>query len=310
MKNIKYKIVFWGYPLHTDTLSYVWHAMKRAFEHLGYECYWFHDKEYPEKFNYMDCIFISEGKACNLMPILSDNVYIIHYLHQPERFLGKVKRLIDMRYMVDHHFGDPQYTWTFNKQECYKVDEGVYCDKNNFPYEKLYIAWATNLLPHEINYDDRFKQRKQHINFIGSISPSSQWGQEDQIQEFFSECYKNNINCVHYNPWTNPQTEEALIQLTQESYIAPDFRGPKHLEIGLMPCRLFKNISYGQLGLTNSFRAYEYLEGLPLFSNSPKEIFYLGVKNKDNYELIKKQMELVKAKHTYINRVLGILEIL
>jgi hypothetical protein len=310
MKNIKYKIVFWGYPLHTDTLSYVWSSMKKAFEYLGYECYWFDDKTNPKDFNYRDCIFITEGKACNNIPLLKDNIYIVHYLHEPERFLGKVSRLIDMRYMIDHHFGDPLYTWRFDKINSIQLDEGIYYDLDKSLYEKIYIAWATNILPHEINFDARFIERKPIFNFIGSISPSSQAGQQDEIQEFMNECNKNNIVCHHYNPWTNPQTEENLIKLTQESIISPDFRGPKHLEIGLMPCRLFKNISYGQLGLTNSKKVHEYLEETTIFSQSPSELFYLGMKNKTNYDLIKKQMQLVKAKHTYINRIQGLIKIL
>ncbi len=310
MKNTKYKIIFWGYPHHTDTLSYVWYAMKRAFEHLGYECYWFDDKKVPSDFNYQNCVFITEGKACNHMPLLKNNTYIVHYLHQPERFIGNVGRLIDMRYMVDRHFGDPLYTWSFDKNNCIKLNDGIYYDNDTVSYEKIYIAWATNLLPHEINYDNRFLERKPVFNFIGSISPSYQWGQEDQIQEFMNECRKNNIVCNHYNPWIDPQTEENVIKLTQESVIAPDFRGPKHLEIGLIPCRLFKNISYGQLGLTNSQRAHEYLDEITIFSNSPSNLFYLGMDNKTNYDLIKKQMELVKTKHTYINRVHGLIKIL
>ena len=306
----KQKIIFWGYPLHTDTLSYVWNAMKRAFEHLEHECYWFDDKNYPKYFDYTDCVFIGEGKACNNMPLLMNNTYIIHYLHQPERFLNSVGRLIDMRYMVDRHFGDPQYTWSFDRNNCTKLEEGIYYDNDKTLYEKIYICWATNLLPYEIDFNNRFIERKRVFNFIGSISPSTQWGQQDQIQEFIQECAKNNINFCHYNPWSNPQTEDSLIKLTQESFLAPDFRGPKHLEIGLMPCRLFKNISYGQLGLTNSEKAYEYLEGLPIFSSSPKELFYLGLNSQKNYELIEKQMKLIKEKHTYINRVKGLIKLL
>ena len=39
------KIVIWGYPLHSHTHSYIHAAFYKAFTHLEYETYWFHDGE-------------------------------------------------------------------------------------------------------------------------------------------------------------------------------------------------------------------------------------------------------------------------
>lgn len=305
---IKKKIIFWGYSLHSDTLGYVWRAMKNSFDHLGYETFWFTDDNYISGFDYSNCVFITEGKACNSMPFLKDCTYIVHYCHQPERFLGNVGRLIDMRYLVDK-LEDPTYSYVFDENKCEKLESGLYYE-NSEPYEKIYISWATNLLPHEINLEDRFIKRKPIFNFVGSIGPSSQYGQADEIDAFIKECRKNNIEYKHYNPWSNPQTDERVIELVKESYLAPDFRGPKHKDIGVKPCRLFKNISYGQIGLTNSKKAHEFLEETTIYNESPQKLFYDGVNNKEDYDLIKKQMQLVKEKHTYINRVKGIIKIL
>ena len=43
------KCVLWGYPLHTDTYSYVHEGFKKALERSGHKVYWFHDKEYPDE---------------------------------------------------------------------------------------------------------------------------------------------------------------------------------------------------------------------------------------------------------------------
>ena len=40
------KIVIWGYPLYSHTHSYIHAAFYKAFTHLGYETYWFHDGDY------------------------------------------------------------------------------------------------------------------------------------------------------------------------------------------------------------------------------------------------------------------------
>ena len=59
---MKKKIIFWGYPLHTDTLGYVWHSMRKAFDYLGYDTYWFSDNEFDSSFN----VKIGEWKFAGL----------------------------------------------------------------------------------------------------------------------------------------------------------------------------------------------------------------------------------------------------
>ena len=54
------KIVIWGYPLNSHTHSYIHSSFYKAFKHLGHDVYWFHDDEYPEDFNYDDCVLLTE----------------------------------------------------------------------------------------------------------------------------------------------------------------------------------------------------------------------------------------------------------
>ncbi len=46
------KCILWGYPLHTDTYSYVHEGFKKALERAGHEVFWFHDNDYPEDFDW------------------------------------------------------------------------------------------------------------------------------------------------------------------------------------------------------------------------------------------------------------------
>ena len=77
-----------------------------------------------------------------------------------------------------------------------------------------------------------------------------------------------------------------------------------------MTCRVFKNISYGHLGLTNSEEMYKELEGNCIFNPDTKQLFYDGMKNKNNNNLILNAMKLVKENHTYINRINSLLSLL
>jgi hypothetical protein len=60
---MKPKIIIWGFPLDTHTHSYIHAAWLKTFKFLGYEAYWFHDANYPENFDYKNCLFISEEYA-------------------------------------------------------------------------------------------------------------------------------------------------------------------------------------------------------------------------------------------------------
>ena len=42
------KIIIWGYPTNAHTHFYTHEALYKAFKHLGYDTYWFHDDGYPE----------------------------------------------------------------------------------------------------------------------------------------------------------------------------------------------------------------------------------------------------------------------
>jgi hypothetical protein len=77
-----------------------------------------------------------------------------------------------------------------------------------------------------------------------------------------------------------------------------------------LTCRVFKNISYGHLGLTNSKAIYEELEGNCVYNENTEELFYDGMKNRKNYKLISDGMKFVKENHTYINRINSLISIL
>jgi hypothetical protein len=80
-------------------------------------------------------------------------------------------------------------------------------------------------------------------------------------------------------------------------------------EWGYIPCRNFKNISYGQLGMTNSKPVYEFFDGNIIYNEDTYQLFFDAQKERENYDLIKSQMLFVKENHTYVNRAKELIEI-
>jgi len=83
------KVIIWGFPLHTHTHSYVHYGWYKAFQHLGYETYWFHDKEFPssDTFDYTHCLFITEGYADEHIPLHPSNIYFVHVARRPLKYI-------------------------------------------------------------------------------------------------------------------------------------------------------------------------------------------------------------------------------
>ena len=317
------KVIIWGHPLYSHTHSYVHDAYHRAFKSMGYDVYWFHDDDYPEDFDYTNCLFIGEGFADKKIPINDSSCYLIMYCPSPIKYEG-VERYIDVR-MTAVDFKDHIQEYSVDKSIMTKLGPACYFDpktsgkvrvKNDYvdyemdDYDKLYISWATNLLPDEFEEEDIYLERKNMIYYSGTISNQGVCENYSNWHPFILECHRNNIGFDLNDPWTNPLSMGDVIVRTQQSILGVDIRGPRHLQQGLLTCRVFKNMSYGHLGLTNSKVVYEELEGNCVYSEDTCKLFHDGMKNRDNYSLIKSGMQYVKENHTYINRINSILSIL
>lgn len=325
------KIIIWGYPLGSHTHSYVHGAWYKAFKYLGYETYWFHDENYPVNFDYSNCLFISEGYAEKNIPLNDSSVYFIHICINPSKYLNKGCRLIDIRFNVNQ-INDCNYSYELNRNHCIKIDDVSFYDKNSSDsvlsdqfkngvksYESLYISWATDLLPNEFNFEDRFISREQKIYHLGSISESN----VNEIQKFIVAMQEKRIEFVHNDPWKNPLSWEQVKYYTQKSYIAPDLRGSamrskingkddtgaNHKLIGYIPCRIFKNISYGQVGATNSLAVKDLFGDLVIYNDDEYQLFFDTEDMKDNKNYILDQMKYVQENHTYVNRVNSIMKV-
>jgi hypothetical protein len=306
------KCILWGYPLHSDTYSYVHEGFQKSLESLGHEVFWFHDKEYPEDFDYDNCVFFTEGYADKNIPLRKSSTYYVHVCIKPEKYLDNVKKLIDVRYHQDKMTED-NYEFDHDITQFEELDTGVCVDRiesKQRGYDICYIAWATDLLPHEFNEDWVNIKRENTYYFIGSISSSGRFANHHLIERFAQLCMNNGVNTVWSNPWTNPIDGDLMRQMMQKSFLSPDLRNATHVEWGTKTCRIFKSISYGQLGLTNSPKLAEFAGPLVICRENIDELFEEGLRFRGDTARIIEQMRYVKDHHTYINRINGLLKLL
>lgn len=324
------KIVVWGFPLHTHTHSYI-HAMwvKVFKEGFNKETHWFHDDDQniPNDLDFNNCLFITEGYADKKIPILATSVYFVHNAINPERYLDKNARLIEIRFNVmeihdinnDFKLDDGTHNiiqlsnetkyekLTSNKDICKKTRG----EMKSMNYECIYLYWATDLLPHEFDFDDAYFPKNNEIFYIGSRVNSVNYIQ------FANLCIENNIHWRIINPWETPVSFEDNKKLMKRSLLCPDFRpigtakdveefgeknGKNHLAIGYLPCRVLKSISYGNIGITDSYHVKNILGEHVLYDTDMKTLFHMAMKERTNIDRIQEAMKHVQETHTYVHR--------
>lgn len=317
------KVIIWGHPLYSHTHSYVHEAYYKAFKRLGYDVYWFHDNDYPVDFDFSNCLFIGEGFADKQIPINKTSCYCIMYCPNPAKY-AEAERYIDLR-TVGFNVKDHVHDYSLNKSVAINIGPGCYFEskqnkiihhKNQYvdqmipDYDIIYISWATNLLPEEIDFNDMYKSRDNDVYFCGTLSQDGVCENLSNFLPFIEACRVNNIRFIHNDPWSNPLSSVDVIKYMQKSLLGIDIRGPEHLRTQVVTCRIFKNISYGHLGLTNSPEIYAALDGNCVLNSDTAQLFYDGMDNRINFPLIERGMQYVKDYHTYINRIQSILSVL
>ena len=257
---------------------------------LGKETYWFHNEDYNKNFNYDNCLFITEGYGDNNIPLNPTSVYFVNFCINPQKYLEKKCRVIDIRFNVEE-MHDCNYDFKIKK------------DAVNLSEETRYEKLSNNSGLHSSKRDNKITEMKyEAINF----------------SKFKLECRRRKIKFRHINPWEKPVSFEDNIKLTRQSILSPDFRptgtqqdideygiknGKNHLEIGYLPCRVLKTISYGRLGITDSKKIKEILGEHVEYDSDMRSLLNKCLIEKDNIERIKKAMIYVKEHHTYIQRV-------
>jgi len=279
------RVVVWGHKLHTHTHSYIHSSYYRAFKSLGYETHWISNQNEIGTVDLEGTLFFSEDQAKSGMPVRDDCFYITH--HFDESFLSSVPRDRILR------LGN----FTVECKNHQKVTESCHYDETS---RTLFQPWATNLLPDEIDISRPrpFDIGSRSCYYIGSIYDEN----VNAARAFAESCATSGIALQH----VRNTTDEMNMSLTRESLISVDFRGRHHINVGYIPCRIFKSISYGAPVITNSRLVREELN-LPAIHvcEDPSRTLVEGI----HFELTLRRDDLtdsmsqIRNKHTFVNRI-------
>jgi hypothetical protein len=288
------RIVLWGHKLHESTHSYVQNGYYRAFKKLGWETYWVDTRDNLDSIDFADSLIFVEHSVRKGIPIRKDCKYVTH--HFPENELLESEVPFENIIKLGNYLAE---------KECNeKVAELTYWDNST---RSIWQPWGTDLLPNEIDTGDyvSFNPNAKKLNYIAMLYEQGHWWAKE-FANIIGE--KHGVEFVVY---TQSATDEENRNFIRESFLCPDFRSDWHLQCGYIPCRMWKNISYGRITGTNSPLVKRALGDYVVFGGTPQTLYQNLLEAEMNKTVnMKEAMTYVKEKHTYINRVNNILKFL
>lgn len=293
------KVVIWGHKLHTHTHSYIHEGFFRAFKHLGYPTYWFDNEDDVSNFDFSNTLFLTEGQVDQKIPLREDAIYMAHNCSEDK--YQELRSIFIQVYTDD----------VLPRSHLVKVEPCIYFDLLN---KGVYMPWASHLFPEEIERNKqnlREIKKQKAIYWVGTLGEGT-FGNDTEINPFRDACQENGIPFIAARPSATGVQEEEQKNFISSSYLAPAIVGEWQKRVGYIPCRIFKNISYGQLGVTNSYRVYELFEKKIVYNPDSYNLFYDAQARSNTVTIkeIEELMDFVKTKHTYINRIQTLLDLL
>lgn len=171
----------------------------------------------------------------------------------------------------------------------------------------LYMPWATDLLPHEI---DAIKLELPHIVrnesacFVGTVWGGRQ-GNENEVSQFRRACDEQHVPFCQLGGFGQGIDDQQHHDTVIHAGIAPAIQGSWQCQHGYIPCRIFKNISHGAMGITNNPTVYDLFNRNIIYNADAYQLLadvqeqLPSVSQEQIYDL----MDFVRDQHTYLNRI-------
>lgn len=306
------KVVVWGHKLgrpdQSHTHSFVHEAFYKTFIHLGYETYWLDNNDNLDNLVFNDCLFISEGQVDGRIPINSTNKYVLHNCNL-QRYNSVISNVLNLQ-VYTHDCLNRDVSVVDKDQLCYYQPKADYSRKDHgCDNRTLYQPWATNLLPHEFSPTQTIASkysRTKKIYWIGSVM-YGEFRNDDKLSELQNAAAKDGVELIHAK-----LPNQVQARAIAESWIAPALQGNWQINKGYIPCRVFKNLSFGRMTPTNSATVNNLFKNQLVYSESIQEMYEKANEWEFNPNkiLLAELINITSQKHTYINRIQRILEVL
>ena len=295
------KVIIWGLKNTRNSLRFIHKGFYENFVKLGYETYWVDDKPNNQEIN--SGVFFVSNVASQHIKFEKNSIYILHNMNLTK---SESDRLADnnIKYL--------------NLQVYTKDSKGVKIDNANTLFSQstntLFQPWGTPLLPNEW-FDYVPKNRSRLEWWIGAVwNNSLNQGNVDTIRKYRKLLLKYNTILIRRGGSRlriNGISDFNNSRLIRNSRFGCTIVGEWQRRSSYIPCRLFKNLSFGIPPISNMNPPESFTNKLGFMSDIEQlldfAIFEDEKNRKDRFNLAREEMKMF----TYgknIERILKVIE--
>jgi len=276
-------VVIWGLRTEiNDTQHHIHRHFYNVLRKLEFPVIWCDDKKENAVLVHSDSLVFSYNGSCAFLPYKKDVSYALLNTVEP---LSECKDYVRLRIYGTVPIENDSELWSsevaFHKES-----------------HMLWQPWATDLLPDEF-YPPVFSQ-SHTVHWIGSIwNDDNNHGNINNIEKLKDVLSKRGLSFVH----STHVSDEENVQLVRSDRIAPAIGGDIQIATNMLPCRVWKNISYGQLGVTNLPKTKEVFGDSILMDTDIDNLIEraLSISESEYKERTVYQQIIVANEHTYLN---------
>lgn len=304
------RALVWGHALHTHTHSYIHAGFVKAFSYLDYQTTWVDDRnphcvsKYSSELRLLtsqersNTIVITEGQVDSELPVIDGISYVIHNCNRVKYPTSKVLNLQVVTNGIENSEG-------VRGDEV--AENYAYFDKSS---NTLYQPWATDLLPHQFirmkespkfDYVPDQVVASRTLCWIGTIW-GGYWGNTSELEPLFKFAESAGFRLVIGG---KSLSFEENLNLVRMCSVSPAVVGRWQKVNDYIPCRLFKNISYGGNVFTNSAISARLMHGSVIYADDPIDAMklFMEVSQQEQNERRMHAVNTVLLHHTFLNRI-------
>lgn len=282
------KVVIWGFRNRWHTHRFIFQAYYENLKKCGIPVVWVEDeKKNQGVIEKDDLIFSASGMHGKMVPekksladynipIRDDVYYCLHA--ESDYFIEKINmsRAIQLKF------------YNNDAEKFKKLYETVHYDALT---KTLYQPWGTNLLPSE--FEKPVYSKSKFVFWIGSVWKGKQnEGNITEIDKLMILLKEKGLWFQQIRFIPNSWNKFFI----RHSRIAPAIGGAIQVETNYLPCRMYKNISYGQLGFSNIKKFNDVFKECAIYDENMSVMIdrVLALPKEKYIELILKQQEICK----------------
>jgi hypothetical protein len=234
-------LVVWGLRGTRDTFRHIHRHFFQTAAALGIPAVWTDDRASEADVVRPGMLVLAIGIAAKHLPNVEGASYCLHNFDAPLADQFDPYRSIKLQVYTDGAAEVADEQW----------GPATFFDTKT---KMLYQPWGTNLRSGE--FLTPVVGRLPISIWLGSIWDNEEHqGNRNEIAELKRGLNRNGIRFLHFRS----VPDRTHIAAIRASRLAPAIAGAWQADKGYLPCRVFKNISYGQLGVTNVGKFSEIL---------------------------------------------------